>query len=206
MIPDWETNLVFFSSRLKEDYPNSHANIENTLHELKIKARYLSDTKDIWARDYMPIQIQKDRFIEYRYDPDYLQGKRKGYRDLKSYPDIVCVRNKLPQTEKSDLIIDGGNVVKSADCIILTDKVAIENRLSKTESIKQLEKTFNVRKVILIPWYKKEKFGHSDGILRFINENTVLLNEIDKTNTQLIRKLKENRIEVEWLEFKNPKK
>jgi agmatine deiminase len=206
MIPDWQTNRVYFSSRLKTDYPLSHANIENTLYELKIKARYLSDTKDIWARDYMPIQQNTNKFIEYRYDPDYLQGKRKGYRDLKTYPDIVCNRNNLPRTIKSDLILDGGNVVKSENSIILTDKVAIENRLLKSETINQLKKTFDVEKVILIPWFKKEKFGHSDGIVRFINEKTVLLHEIDKANSKLLRKLQENKIKIEWLEFNVIKK
>ncbi len=206
MIPDWQTNRIYFSSRLKADYPKSHANIENTLLELNINALYLNDTKDIWARDYMPIQIQTNKFIEYRYDPDYLQGKRKGYRDVKTYPDIVCSRNNLPKTIKSELILDGGNVVKSENCIILTDKVAIENRLSKSETVNQLKKAFDVEKVILIPWYKKEKFGHSDGVVRFINENTALLHEMDKSNSQLLRKLQENRIEIEWLEFNVLKK
>jgi agmatine deiminase len=206
MIADWNANIIYFSSRLKDDYPTSHANIENTLHELNINARYLTDTKDIWSRDYMPVQIQVNKFIEYRYDPDYLQGKRKGYRDVKTYPDIVCNRNNLPKTIKSDLILDGGNVVKSENCIILTDKVAIENRLSKSETENQLKKAFDVEKVILIPWYKKEKFGHSDGVVRFIDEKTVLLHEIDKTNFQLLQKLQENRIEIKWLEFNVLKK
>jgi agmatine deiminase len=201
MIADWQTNRIYFSSRLKKDYPTSYANIEKILQDLNIKAHYLTDTRDIWARDYMPIQIQNDKFIEYRYDPDYLQGKRKGYRDVKTYPDLVCNRNNLPKTIKSDLILDGGNVVKSENCIILTDKVAIENRLLKSETVNQLKKTFEVEKVILIPWYRREKFGHSDGVVGFINEKTVLLHEIDKTNHQLIRKLQENKIEIKWLEF-----
>lgn len=206
MIPDWQTNRIYLSNRLKIDYPTSHANIENTLHDLNINAHYLTDTRDIWARDYMPIQIQENKFIEYRYDPDYLQGKRKGYRDVKTYPDIVCNRNNLPKTIKSDLILDGGNVVKSENCITLTDKVAIENRLSKSETVNHLKRIFEVEKVILIPWYKKEKFGHSDGVLRFINEKTVLLHEIDKTNYKLLKKLQENRIDIKWLEFDVPKK
>ena len=82
----------------------------------------------------MPIQINDSKFIEYRYDPDYLQGSWKGCRDLKTYPDIVCDSLKL-ETEKSNLIMDGGNLVKSSDCVILTDKIIKENRLSysKTE-------------------------------------------------------------------------
>ena len=52
-----------------------------------------------------------NQYIEYRYDPDYLQGHWKGCRDSKTYPDVVCDALKL-KTEKSDLIMDGGNLVK----------------------------------------------------------------------------------------------
>lgn len=201
MIADWQTNKVYFSSRLEIDYPKSYSNIVNAFNNLQIEPFYLTDTKDVWARDYMPIQIGRDKFIEYRYDPDYLQGKRKGYRNLKTYPDIVCDRNNLLPTIKSDFILDGGNVVKSENSIILTDKVAVENRLTKTEAINHLKKIFEVDNVILIPWYKKEKFGHSDGVVRFINESTVLLHEIDINNFPLIRKIKESRIDIKWLEF-----
>ena len=205
MIPDWQTNKVYFSGRLEIDYPTSHANIQNALNALQIEPLYLTDTKDVWARDYMPIQVGKDKFIEYRYDPDYLQGKRKGYRDLKTYPDIVCNRNNLPTTTKSGLLLDGGNLVKSENSIILTDKVAIENRLTKTETINQLKRIFEVDTVVLIPWYKKEKFGHSDGVVRFINNNAVLLHEIDKSNSTLTRKLHESKLDIIWLEVEGNK-
>jgi agmatine/peptidylarginine deiminase len=205
MIPDCQTNKVYFSGRLKINYSTSHANIQNALGALQIEPLYLTDTKDVWARDYMPIQVGEDKFLEYRYDPDYLQGKSKGHRDLKTYPDIVCNRNNLLPTTKSDLILDGGNLVKSENSIILTDKVSIENRLTKTETINQLKRTFEVDTVILIPWHKKEKFGHSDGVIRFINDNTVLLHEIDKTNSTLIRRLHESNLNIIWLEFEGKK-
>jgi agmatine/peptidylarginine deiminase len=206
MIPDWQTNKVYFSDHLVKNFPKGHANIEKALKDLQIEPHYLSDTKDVWARDFMPVQIIEDEFIEYRYDPDYLQGKWKSLRGLKSCPDIVCTRNKLPETIKSDLIIDGGNIVKAENTIILTDKVAIENHLTKTEVTKQLKNTFQVDKVVLIPWYKKDKFGHADGMVRFIDETTVLLNDIEKYNKPLIRKLQESRLEIQWLKFDSHKK
>ena len=73
----------------------------------------------------MPIQVAENKFIEYRYDPDYLQSKKS--RSLKTYPDLICDSIGL-NTIKSDLIIDGGNVIKSNHCAILTDKIVQENR------------------------------------------------------------------------------
>ncbi|UBM61546.1 agmatine deiminase family protein [Candidatus Sulfidibacterium hydrothermale] len=189
MITDFETNTIYFSERLKTDkrFTKTFKEITSVLKSIGIEPKLLPKTKDIWARDYMPIQVTKEKFIEYRYDPDYLQKAEKGYRNLKSYPDIVCDLIQLT-TEKSDIILDGGNVVKSNNCLILTDKVVVENRLSysKTELIKKLKRIFKVEKIILIPWDKKERFGHSDGVLRFINSNTVLISEIYEYDTKLL--------------------
>ena len=126
MISDKNTNKIYFSEKLKVDYPKVCMSIESVLNSNNVSYEFLPKTKDIWARDYMPIQVSKGKFVEFRYDPDYLQGKYKGYRDLKTYPDIVC--NELGiETIKSDIILDGGNVIKSDNCVILTDKIVVEN-------------------------------------------------------------------------------
>lgn len=203
MITDKDTNKIFLSHKLKLDYPIICGEIENVLKKFNSKYDFLPNTQDIWARDYMPIQISDKIFIEYRYDPDYLQGEWKGYRDLKTYPDIVC--NSINrETIKTDIILDGGNVVKSKNCIILTDKVVKENRIKykKNELLKELKRTFDVEKVILIPWDKKEKFGHSDGMLRFIDDNTVLINEIYEKDNELLNCLRKNGLKAEVLRVK----
>lgn len=114
MIPDWQTNKIYFSEKLKTKFPKTYSLIERELENLEKKPLLLPKTNDIWARDFMPLQISDNQFIEYRYDPDYLQGgsENKETRELKSYPDIICNEINLP-TIKSDLIIDGGNIVKS---------------------------------------------------------------------------------------------
>jgi agmatine deiminase len=176
MISDQETNKVFLSGKLKHDFKKTCSDLEHILKSFNCKYEFLPETKDIWARDYMPLQISENKFIEFRYDPDYLQGDTKGFRDLKTYTNLVCDAINL-KTIKSDLIIDGGNVVKSENCIVLTDKVVKENRFFYTqkELINKLHEIFEVEKVILIPWDRTEEYGHSDGMIRFINENTVLL-------------------------------
>ena len=73
MITDDHTNSVYFSSLLPEKCPVLNAHIADALRKRDIPFTYLKGTKDIWCRDYMPIQIQKDRFVFYRYTPDYLQ-------------------------------------------------------------------------------------------------------------------------------------
>lgn len=112
------------------------------------------------------------------------------------------------KTEKSDLILDGGNFVKTSDCIILTDKIVKENRLSysKQELIEKLQRTFCTNKVVLIPWDTKEEYGHSDGMLRFIDNETVIINDIYKTDTVLTYRLKQCGLNCEYLNFKVKKR
>jgi agmatine deiminase len=205
MISDKETNTIYFSKKIIEDsrFINTANLIFKQLDSWKAKYKLLPDTKDIWARDFMPIQISDSKFIEYRYDPDYLQGNWKGCRDLKTYPDIVCNSIGL-KTEKSDLILDGGNFVKSNNCIILTDKFVKENKLSYSKNvlIKKLHETFQVKKVVLIPWDTSEEFGHSDGMLRFIDNDTVLLNDCYKSDSVIHYRLKQSGLKCESLNFK----
>lgn len=205
MISDFETNTIYFSELIACDdrYKNCYDQIIKTLEFFNIKPHLIPKTKDIWARDYMPIQIDEERFIEYRYDPDYLQGHRKGYRDLKTYTDLVCDSLKL-KTEKSDLILDGGNLIRSSNCLILTDKIISENRFSysKNELIKKLHDIFKVEKVVLIPWYRKERYGHSDGVVRFVDNETVLVSQYYKNDTALLNNLKSGGLKPIFLEFR----
>lgn len=204
MISDFDTNTIHFSELIKSDnrFSNTFYQITSILNSFGVKHYMIPNTKDIWARDYMPIQIDDKKFIEYRYDPDYLQGHWKGFRDLKTYPDIVCDKIGL-KTVKTDIVLDGGNLVKSTDCIILTDKIVKENKhsYSKTELIDKLQNTFQVNKVVLIHWYKKEKFGHSDGVLRFIDEDTVLISHYYRNDSVMLSRLKSKGLKTEFIEF-----
>lgn len=207
MIADKHTNTIYFSELIETDsrYSIAFKRISNVLNSFGIKGKLLPKTKDIWARDYMPIQVSGNKFIEYKYDPDYLQGSTKGYRDLKTYSDIVCDQLSL-KTQKSDIILDGGNFVKSSYCVILTDKIVKENRLSysKSELTKLLIQTFEVEKVILIPWdSKNEIYGHSDGMVRFIDDKTVLVSYVYASDKKLISCLERHGLTCELMHFKS---
>jgi agmatine/peptidylarginine deiminase len=96
--------------------------------------------------------------------------------------------------------------VKSTDCIILTDKIFWENRrsYSKKDLINKLHETFEVDNVIIIPWDEECEFGHADGMLRFIDDYTVLVSgfyeNADKNfKVRLLAPLKKAKLNIEWL-------
>ena len=80
MITDSETNTVYISDLLKEKFTELHHDLTFLLREEKVPYLELKNTRDIWCRDYMPIQLTGDRFLLFKYDPDYL--KAKAYRHL----------------------------------------------------------------------------------------------------------------------------
>lgn len=174
MVTSKETNTVYFSEKLRSD--ERFTKTCNILIELlgknSIKYDFLKATKDIWCRDYMPIQIEKGKFVQFRYEPSYL----KDDLELQSDPKEVCKANNIkPQFSKINL--DGGNVVNWSDRAIITDRVFDENPeyLSKNKLIAEIEKLLEVE-IIVIPQIKSDMTGHADGMVRFVDRNTLLGN------------------------------
>ena len=174
MVTSKETNTVYFSEKLRSDerFTKTCNVLIELLEKNSIKYDFLKATKDIWCRDYMPIQIEKGKFVQFRYEPSYL----KDDLELQSVPKEVCKANKIkPQFSKINL--DGGNVVNWSDRAIITDRVFYENPeyLSKNKLIAEIEKLLEVE-IIVIPQIKSDMTGHADGMVRFVDRNTLLGN------------------------------
>lgn len=75
-----------------------------------------------------------------------------------------------------DIILDGGNIIKGGNWVILTEKVFKENKhIEKSILLNQIEKLFSSQ-VIVIPAEPYDFTGHADGIIRYYDSNTVLMN------------------------------
>jgi agmatine deiminase len=174
MVAGKETDTVYFSENLLTDkrFIKTCSALTELLEKHLIKYDFLKATKDIWCRDYMPIQIEKGKFVQFRYEPSYL----KDDLELQSDPKEVCkAKNIKPQFSKINL--DGGNVVNWSDRAIITDRVFDENPeyLSKNKLIAEIEKLLEVE-IIVIPQIKSDMTGHADGMVRFVDRNTLLGN------------------------------
>ncbi len=185
LITDDKTNTVYFSEWTK--YFRCCGEIIKILDKYQVKHELLPFTKDYWIRDYMPVQISESTFIQYRYNPDYLQTKTLYITDPTG-----CCKHLNIDTIKTDIVIDGGNIIKCNDAIIMTDKVSYENSTySKSELVNQLEVLFQAE-LILIPWDRKEPYGHADGMVRFIENKKILLNNYMDSD----KRLRENLVKV----------
>lgn len=178
MVAGKETDTVYFSENLltEKRFTNTCNTLTKLLEKHSIKYDFLKATKDIWCRDYMPIQIEMGKFVQFRYEPSYL----KDDLELQSDPKEICKANKVkPQFSKINL--DGGNVVNWSDRAIITDRVFDENLeySSKNKLIAEIEKLLEVE-IIIIPQIKSDMTGHADGMVRFVDRNTVLGNDRKK--------------------------
>lgn len=178
MLTDRLTNTVYFSSLLPEKCPILNAHLIDALQKRGIPYGYLSGTKDIWCRDYMPIQVNAERFVFFKYTPDYLQDKA-GLRIQTNPDDVFKVEENnleklLPQCSKIDLVLDGGNVVKCDDVVVMTDKVFVENKDKTPAEVERMLKDAFQCDILFIPW-DGDMCGHSDGIVHYAGNNRILI-------------------------------
>ena len=61
MILDSDTNLVYLSKLILE-HPNG-IDIVKQLEDNGVSVDFIPSTKDIWARDYMPVQIAANKSL-----------------------------------------------------------------------------------------------------------------------------------------------
>lgn len=168
MISDIETNYVCFSGLLLKRYPQLFESLDAALEQRGIPYGLISGTRDIWCRDYMPIQVAEDSFVQFKYDPRYLRYKK--YQHTITDVDAVCEAIGIKPV-KSKIRLDGGNVVTSGTQVIITERIFSENpRYSKKRLLGELKELLRVKKVIVIPECPGDMTGHADGLVRFADE------------------------------------
>lgn len=179
MITDAQTNFLYLADTLPIKYPEFYKGLQAVLLDANVACSLLPQTKDVWAVDYMPIQITESKFVKFVYNPDYLRDTIK-WRKTITEAERVCETINL-HYEISDIILDGGNVVKTSNKAIMCDKVFKENpHYTEKQLIAELQKKFEVDRLIFIPTDPNDIIGHADGVIRFLDDNTVLINKYSK--------------------------
>lgn len=173
------SQVVCLSALLALKFPETTKRLTDILNKHNIPFAFLEGTKDIWCRDYMPVQTPSGKFIQFKYEPSYLNDPK--YSDLRS--DVRLVDNVNGITPiYSNINLDGGNVVMYGNKAIITDRIFSENPNWTEENLKaELAKLLECE-IIIIPAYKPEYdfTGHADGMMRFVDTNTVLVNDLEQ--------------------------
>ena len=203
---DSNTNFVYIADRLEVEFKSFYDELTRLFDELGIAWGILKGTKDIWVRDFMPIQLGKNDFWGYKYEPDYLKDKVQFISDQAKIAKSINL-----EFHPSDIVFDGGNIVLCDDVAIICDKVFAENskKFSKQELCAVLEKMLN-KKVVFLPWRKHgdDVYGHSDGFVKFCGDKKVLMSShgdgYKNEAKQIVAILENSGFEVEQMGFKKP--
>lgn len=183
MITNFYTNKVYLAKGMaSENYVDATGNLLGTLYNYRISWEFLPRTKSpfhIWTRDYMPVQVSKEKFVRFNYSPDYLKDSPEYKPDTSAIPSAIGIK-----VISSDIIIDGGNIISCGNKVIMTDKIFRENQqYDRDLLIDKLEQLLEA-KVVLIPEDNYDEYGHADGMVRYMGGGCVLLNnycDFDKT-------------------------
>ncbi len=167
--------IVYLSELLKERFPDCFNRLTYILKKHGVEYRLLKGTKDIWCKDYMPIQKESGKLIQFRYEPSYLKGN-KEWEDSRSDVREVCRLNGF-EPVFSNINLDGGNVLLCSGRAIVSDRIFTENPgyTDKEQLVKELSELLEAE-VIIIPAQKGDMTGHADGMVRFVDHDTLLGN------------------------------
>lgn len=228
-VTDNRTDKVYISSLI--DTANgaldsdTRSLLKKRIKEFFPSCELLYNTMDVWARDYMPVQLTKDIYLSYTYKPDYLENYPECVTNWQLHH--VHTQRQLAKDEHFEfkvvqmpIILDGGNVVKAVvngnPCFIMCKKVLEENNVTEEEFDNWWHQWWNDNfdgtkmDYVLLPWEgpKVNPIGHADGMVRYIEENRVLLtnygdyNDLNFPASLYKSKLEEIGFDVEELSFK----
>ena len=167
---------IYFSSLLKQKrYLPFYKRLVKLFNDNNLSCEFLGRTKDIWMRDFMPVKSTDGKYIQFDYHPVYLKKYHKYITD-----GSLIAKQLGIETIKTNIKLDGGNFVCYNGKAIITSRIFKENpnylEQKLTDKIKNLLK---LNKIIIIE-EEYDTYGHSDGMVRFVDDNTVLINEYPK--------------------------
>lgn len=207
-------NMVYFSNLFARHYPALFKEIKSILQANNTPCETIKHTKDYWCRDYMPIQCNNGSLAQFIYAPDYLHGDKRYITDTDNVFQQDGQLKLWPLNKRTHypLIFDGGNltiVEKNQErIIIVTSKIQDENPKLSVSEIETILKNAlcsseQQSKIVWIPWDKKDKCGHTDGLVRYIKDGMVLTNlqNYSKTYADKVRTSLNKHFEVVELQL-----
>ena len=104
MITNFETNKVYIAKGLSSPlYMDAANSLESAFQDSHVNWEQIPSThspRHIWVRDYMPIQVSRNKFIKFRYEPDYLKNNPE-YK-----PDVDSILSELGIDINSNVLLD----------------------------------------------------------------------------------------------------
>ena len=178
--------LFYSDNENKEKNEKLYENLRRTLFsDGNNVATLMDDMPSIWVRDYFPINVD-GKYV--RFDPciDYMDMYQREFYDNYDFNNLKNILKK--KIKKFNLILDGGNAIFNDTLLFTTEKVYKDNHnMSKREVNRILQEAFNGRKIIVLKTEdaKYDPVGHADGLVNFIDNDTLFISDYRKIDKEL---------------------
>lgn len=132
---------------------------------------------DIWMRDFAWSNAANP--VLFRYTAAAQGSGRKGQRDA-DYVQGKFVKQMLAglSYRTTKLLNDGGNLVDDYHGnVVLSTKFLTDNDLDETDARRAIQKVTGAKHVAFIDADEQGGLEHADGVVSFIDENTLIVND-----------------------------
>jgi len=183
---------IIVSGLLKKELLVFYDAFQTALKDFKITE--IPQTNDIWCRDFMPVKRNDGKYVLFNYDPSYLKPNWQYKLTPRKNIFSICRELNLDFLDGFGIKLDGGNVVSGFGKAIITDAVFKENSVANNQSeqaifLEELNKYLDYE-IIIIPHQPDDPLSHSDGVVRFLDNNTVLVNDFSSVSDLKLRESK----------------
>lgn len=156
--------------------------------------------EDIWMRDYSTINPYNP--VQFRYTAAAQSGSQRDADWVQKRFNTFTKKLGI-KYDQTQLALDGGNVVDNyKDKAVVTERFLNDNKLTYNQAKKELIELLGVSSVAIIPSDDDEGLAHADGMLMFIDGNTIVLNKYDEPfRTKVISELRESFSSIKIIEI-----
>jgi len=136
----------------------------------------IAPMSDIWMRDFTLSNVIEP--VMFRYTPEG-QGGNQFDADFVQEEFATFISDTGLMFQESDLLNDGGNFVDDyAGNVVISRKFLTDNNLTEDEARQQLrDLDIGIENVAFIQVDTLDYLGHADGMVSFIDENILLVND-----------------------------
>jgi agmatine deiminase len=153
---------------------DSYDRYVSALDEQKVVVAPISD---IWMRDFTTSNPVLP--VMFRYTAAGQGGGRRGQQDADSVQEQLAsmAQDALISFRETDLLNDGGNFVDDyAGNLVVSRKFLRDNKLTEAKGRIALRKLTNAQNIAFIDSDEQGGLEHADGVVSFVDTNTLLIN------------------------------
>ncbi|RUS95293.1 hypothetical protein DSM106972_090690 [Dulcicalothrix desertica PCC 7102] len=144
---------------------------------------YISCVKDIWLRDFTPVQLDKC-YAKFIYNPSYCASHLNESTEQSCMEYFRVASEGNANIIPIDICLEGGNFICNGQgTVIMTEKLYSRNKSKSREEIESLLKNnLPIEKLVVIPVEPGDRTGHIDGMIRWLDRERIVINDYNYAN------------------------